>query len=260
MSQFLGVFRHEFNMSIRRIGLWIAYGLLFLFLGISFFSPSPVDGSRMVIPAVEAWEYGGQMVMMFNMFLPLAGGILAADRMQRDERLRVRELQRSTPLTRGAYVLGKYFGVLSSLLLPVLGWTVVCGLLSTVLLQAPIGYTGITLLAFAAAVVPAYAFVVAFSLACPLVMPVRIYQILFTGYWFWGNYINPEVLPTLNGTLLSVNGRFAIEAFFGNFVDIPGAPTYTTQQAWANLLVIGLCILAALTILDRYLAWRARTA
>lgn len=260
MSQLLGIFRHEFGMSIRRKGLWIAYGLLFLLYGIVIFSPSPVDGSMMIIPEEESRAYAGQLVMMFNMFMPLVGGILAADRMQRDVRLQIRELQLSTPAGRAAYILGKYFGVLFSLLLPVLIWIVLSGLLASLILQAPLGFTGLCLAAFAAATIPAFAFVVAFSLACPLIMPVRIYQILFTGYWFWGNYLNPDVFPTLNQTLLTPGGRFVIEAFFGDFTGTSDGKLFTPLMAWANLAVLGLCILAVLLVLDRYLARQARKA
>ena len=259
MSRFLGLVRHEFGMSVRRPGLWIAYGLLSLFYGIVFFTPSP-GGDVFVIPRDEIWVYAGQVIMMINMLFPLAGGILAADRMQRDFRLGVRELQDSTPLGRTAYILGKYLGVLASVLLPMLAWTILIGLLSIPLAQAPIGFLGTLLLAFLAASVPACAFVVAFSLACPLVMPLRLYQILFTGYWFWANYLSPNVFPTLNGTLLTPNGEFVAEAFFGSFMSSPDEVLATPVQAWANLLVLGLCILAALTVLNLHLARQARRA
>jgi hypothetical protein len=42
-----------------------------------------------------------------------------------------------------------------------------------------------------------------------------VYQVLFTGYWFWGNFLNPAALPTLNGTVLTPSGAFAAYAFFG---------------------------------------------
>jgi ABC-2 type transport system permease protein len=259
MSRFLGLVRHEFGMSIRRPGLWIAYGLLGLFYGIVFFTPSP-EGDVFLIPPNETWTYAGQVIMMFNMLWPLAGGILAADRMQRDFRLGVRELQDSTPLGRTAYILGKYFGVLFSVLVPMLVWTILIGLLAIPLAQAPLSFLGALLAAFLAASVPACAFVVAFSLACPLVMPLRLYQILFTGYWFWANYMSPNVFPTLNGTLLTPNGEFVTEAFFGTFMSSPDEVLASPAQAWANLLVLGLCIAAALTLLKLYLARQARRA
>jgi ABC-2 type transport system permease protein len=259
VSQFLGVMRHEFGMSLRRPGMWIAYGLLSVFYAVVFFTPSP-GGDVFVIPAGEAWPYAGQVMSMFNMLMPLAGGILAADRIQRDFQLRVRELQQSTPLSLPAYVLGKYCGVLLSVLLPTFAWTVLVSILAIPLAGASLDFLGAMLVAFLAVSVPAYAFVVAFSLACPLVMPLRVYQILFTGYWFWANYLNPEIFPTLNGTLLTPGGKFIVEAFFGSFTLASGEALATSAQAWANLLVLGLCIVAVLTVLNLYLARQARQA
>src|SRR6185436_5849652 len=77
--------------------------------------------------------------------------------------------------------------------------------------------------AFAAITVPAFAFVVAFSIACPLFMPVPVYQVLFTGYWFWANFVPPALFPTLNGTLVTPSGIFALQGLFGG----PVSPALT---------------------------------
>jgi hypothetical protein len=114
--------------------------------------------------------------------------------------------------------------------------------------------------AFLAITVPAFAFVVAFSLACPMVMPLSIYQILFTGYWFWANFIPPKLFPTLNGTLLTPSGMFAQQVFFGGHLSLKGAVHHTPADAVANLAVLGLCSAAALFLLDRYLGHLARRA
>ena len=109
---------------------------------------------------------------------------------------------------------------------------------------------------------PAFAFVVAFSLSCPMVMPPSIYQILFTGYWFWANFIPPKLFPTLNGTLLTPSGMFAQQGFFGGPVSkaLEGAARYSAADAVANLSVLGLCGAAALVLLDLYLGRVARRA
>jgi hypothetical protein len=188
------------------------------------------------------------------------GGILAADRIQRDFKQNVRELQNSTPVRHSIYILGKYFGVLASILLPMLIWVLLASLGALVFAEATVGFMLPMLLAFFSMSVPACAFVVAFSLVCPLVMPVRVYQILFTGYWFWGNYLNPEIFPTINGTLLTPGGRFVLEAFFGVFSRSDDFIPYTPAEAGLNLLVLGLCIIAVLFALDRYLLRQSRKA
>src|SRR5512138_2191805 len=105
--------RHEFNMSIRRSGLCISYTLLGLFYLITNLTPG-LDGSEDIIRPDQVWYEAGHIVFMFNIFMPLLAGILAADRMQRDGRSGVRELQRSTPLSTSAYILAKFVGVLLS--------------------------------------------------------------------------------------------------------------------------------------------------
>jgi hypothetical protein len=182
----------------------------------------------------------------------VVAGILSADRMRRDVRLGLRELQESTLLSRPVYVLAKYLAALAACLFPLFLWVIAIPAVMTatgraaadILLAVPVAFLAIT--------VPAFAFVVAFSLACPMVMPSSVYQILFTGYWFWANFIPPKLFPTLNGTLLTPSGIFALQAFFGE----PGR--YTKADAVLNLAVLGLCIAAVLLLLERLLQRQAQ--
>jgi ABC-2 type transport system permease protein len=257
MTQLFGVFCHEFGMSLRRPGLWVAYGLIFTFYTISTMYPSPA-GETLRLADDQLWQYAGRMGYVFNLFLPVVAGILASDRMQRDFKNGVRELQASAPFTEATYVIGKYFGVLCAALLPVLGWVWLLTGLFVFNGNASLKFLPAMTASFFAILLPAFAFVTAFSLACPLVMPLRVYQILFTGYWFWGNYINPKVFPTLNGTLLTPGGMHAFQGYFGGF---PGSTAeYTAADATMNLIVLGLCIVAALVMLQQYLQWQARRA
>ncbi len=209
MFAFWSVFRYEFLMSIRRKGLWLAYGLLFIFYIVSIvMDRGSVENVTMSIK--ELWTNSALFAFMFNILLPVVGGISAADRLIRDRNLRVDELLTSTALTNREYLAGKYFGVLASLLLPVFIFQIALRIY-TLFLGVPFILLGMTVVCFFAITVPAYAFITAFSLACPLVMPVRVYQVLFTGYWFWGNFLSPNVFPTLSGTLLQPGGKVAME-------------------------------------------------
>jgi ABC-2 type transport system permease protein len=118
------------------------------------------------------------------------------------------------------------------------------------------------LLAFLSIAVPSHAFVVAFSLACPLVMPLRVYQVLFTGYWFWGNLLSPQAFPTISDTVLNAVGQYPLQAFFGKYTDsthkVVGG--FTVPEAITNLLVLAACIVATLFVLDRYLRWQEHRA
>ena len=264
MRTFAGILRHEIGMSLRRKALWIAYGLLFLFHTVLLFAPPPL-GERIkgeVIAKEEIWQVAGHFLLACNVFFPVVAGILSADRVRRDFGLGLRELQDSTPLNRHVYVLTKYFGALGATLLPlflwVLGITAVMVLTGhahgDLLLAVPVAFLAIT--------VPAFAFVVAFSLVCPMVMPLSIYQILFTGYWFWANFIPPKLFPTLNGTLLTPGGLFAQQGFFGGPIakTLAGGVQHTAADAVANLAVLGLLSAAALFLLDQRLRHLARHA
>lgn len=251
-------------MSLRRKGLWIAYGLLFVFHTVLLFTPPPigemVEGE--VIAKPEVWQVAGRFLLACNVFFPVVAGILSSDRVRRDFRLGVRELQDSTPLSRHTYVLAKYLGSLASSLFPLFLWVMGIAAVLTILGRSHASMLYAVPVAFLAITVPAFAFVVAFSLACPMVMPLSIYQILFTGYWFWANFIPPQLFPTLNGTLLTPSGMFAQQGFFGGRLSeaLTGAAQHTPADAAANLAVLGLCSAAVLFLLDHYLGHLARRA
>lgn len=263
MLGFFGVFRHEFNMSIRRKGLWIAYGLLFTFYCTVLFAPMPLGemSVRGIMSDAEVWQYAGLLMYLFNIFVPVAGGVLAADRLQRDFDGGIHELQESSPLSRMKYILGKYFGVLASTLLPIFLVTTAISIWVVIRSIGPAQMLFTMPIAFLMITVPAFAFVVAFSLALPLIMPLRIYQILFTGYWFWANTFKLEGLPTINGTLLTAAGLHAFHGIFGGIPDVPGQfPQYTSIDAILNLLVLSICILICYLSVTRYLTYQSRRA
>jgi ABC-type transport system involved in multi-copper enzyme maturation permease subunit len=257
VSQFFGVTRHEFNMSIRRPGFWVAYILIGLFYFVSTPLTSSIDS---IVHPNQIWPMAGHIVFMFNIILPLLAGILAADRMQRDFHNGVRELQRSTPLSIPMYVLAKYLGVLASVLMPMFLSVAFTGIALVIKGLAPLSFLWPLLLAFFSITVPSHAFVVAFSLACPLVMPLRVYQVLFTGYWFWGNLISPLAFPTISETVLNAVGQYPLQAFFGMYNDSANkvAEGYTPPEAVLNLIVLMVCITSALFVLSSYLRWQER--
>ncbi len=257
VSQFWGLLGHEFNMSVRRKGLWIAYLMIIVFFGILIRDGGLADMYSDGTP----WQEAGETVYLFNILAPLIGGILAADRMQRDYQMGVRELQTSTLLSQPTYILAKYAGVLLSVFLPMFVWVLGLSIFAVAMGYIGPGMIGGVLAALAVIAIPSFAFVVAFSLACPLIMPLRLYQILFTGYWFWGNFINDAAFPTISGTLLNASGMYAQQVFFaGGMSHVARINPHTPLEAWSNILILGLSAAAALFALNRYLAWQSRRA
>jgi hypothetical protein len=100
--------------------------------------------------------------------------------------------------------------------------------------------------------------VAAFSVSCPAVLWVPLYQFLFVGYWFWGTLLSPEGgIPTLSGTWLNPRGEVAANGFFGART-LYANGSYAWEGAASIALLLGLGILA-LFVARRYLGWqRAR--
>lgn len=264
MRRFVQLLEHEFRMSIRRLSLWLAYGSLFVFYSVVLFAPPPLGEMTPgeTISRGEVWSVAGRFMVALNVYFPVAVGLLTTDRLQRDFRLGLRELQASTPLGLPSYLAAKYLGVLASFLLPLFAWVIGVVTVMVMIGHAPVDLLLASPVAFLAITVPAFAFVAAFSLACPLAMPQSVYQILFTGYWFWANFIPPQVFPTLNGTLLTPSGIFALQGFFGGQTlrTSSDALLYTSGDAILNLAVLAGSSLLALVLLERYLALRERRA
>ncbi len=256
MLQFLGLIRYEYGMTVRRWGMWIAFGVLYVLYGFRFLAP----GEPFIERGADLWQTAGWIVFGTNLFMPLVGGIVAADRLYRDYRLGVRELQRSAPLGDWTYLTAKYLGVVAGVLTPVVVFIGAVGIISIVAYNAPIDLLPMLLVATLMLSVPAFAFVTVFSLACPLVMPVRVYQVLFTGYWFWGNFLSPKVIPNLSDTLLTPGGMWVFQGFFGGFVGIGPEPSHTPAAAVLNLAILAACIVATFVALRQFMSWQARRA
>jgi hypothetical protein len=250
VSQFFNLVRKEFTMSSKRISFWIVSFVLFAFYCAVEIVPF-FDGTTEIIPVDQIWQTASLTVFKLNLFFPLVGGILVADRLVRDHRLGVVELQQSAPIRLTSSVLAKYLGVLASLLLPEFITVVAVAIIPIAGGLTGWAYLGAVLVSSLAISLPAMIFVTAFSLACPMVMPVRVYQVLFTGYWFWGNFLSPEVFPTVSQTLLNVAGIYPLQGFFGGTVG-PGI-TYTALQGTLNILILLGMSAAMLTLLNVFL-------
>ena len=249
----IGATIYEFKMQLRRRALWITFLLFGLALVLSRLTLTPwgpYSGDLPVPHLLANWSLSVQFLH------PVAFGILLADRLPRDPRTRVSELLDTLPASHGARFLGKYLGATLATLLPVL-LTWAAGIAYIAADRGAPGTVLSGLGAFAAINLPGLLFVAAFSVACPVVLWVPLYQFLFVGYWFWGNLIPTSptgtTMPTLSHTLLTPLGEYAANGFFGTE---QASVRATAWEAAASVsLLLGLAALALLCA-HRYLRWQ----
>ena len=254
LSVFAGAFCYEFRMQIRRRSLWITICLLGLFIVLFM---SRVPGMYEILAHLGNYPLLQTLVQwtsILNRLLPIGVGVILADRLPRDRRSRVDELFHSLPAPLSARLAGKYFGSLFATLVPVLVfYGIGVGFIAWQthnILAIPLA-----LVTFAAIMLPGFLFVAAFSLACPAILWVPLYQFLFICYWFWGNELGANTgIPTISETILTPIGKYAIHGFFG----IPGYINATPMQATESvLLLIGLGAFA-MFMLWAYLRWTGK--
>jgi len=234
----LGVFRYEFRMQIRRPTLWLAFLVVGIIFGIGIGLIEYIVNGRH-----ETWfSQVVQLTNNVNTLFPLYVGVLLADRLARDRQTRVAELFYTVPTRLSTRLLGKYLGCTSATLIPMLLFYCIGigGILyqSHNLLVIPLAVE-----TFAAVVLPGILFISAFSLACPTIMWVPLYQFLFVGYWFWGNILSPrQGIPTLSTTILTPHGGYMTVGFFGGHVGTIASAT-PLQGVESILLLVGIAAL-----------------
>jgi hypothetical protein len=247
---FTGALRYEFRMQIHRGSVWITYlcfaAVLFALLAGQDWLHNAKTTS---IDDFTSWT------LIMNLFLPITVGVLLADRLPRDKKTRVDELLNTLPGKLGARVFGKYLGSTLATLVPVF---IIYSLgLGYILYFKPHDIQALALVPalFVAVVLPGTLFVAAFSIACPAIMWVPLYQFLFIGYWFWGNLLPPgRGIPTLSNTILTPLGDNMLAGFFGESGLLIKHAT-VLQGIESILLLLGLAAFA-LFVLWRYLLWQ----
>jgi ABC-type transport system involved in multi-copper enzyme maturation permease subunit len=249
LSAAAGAARYEFRMQVRRRAVWITICAFALTLSIMAHAPWRLPEGMPTAQVVANWS----MVVQF--LLPVAVGVLLADRLPRDRRTRTSELLETLPASPGGRFLGKYLGSTLATLVPLL-LLYVAGLGYIAVSRADPAAFPLGLLAFSAINLPGLLFVAAFSLACPAVLWAPLYQVLFVGYWFWGNLIPRGFdIPSLSGTLLTPLGEYMANGFFGI------AQTTVRATAWEAVASATLLLgLAAVALLGAHWLLRPRAA
>ncbi len=254
MREMLGVLRYEYLMQIRRWGLWI--GPVVLTGLIYFFEAQSLLRSQQS-SSQQPWLVAINLAAPLNIFAPVAAGILVADRFPRDFRLGTHEVLKVALPSSRPLVIGKYLGSLLAVFTPAVLTMLVMLVFLALRLQMGALFWMAPLVALGT-VIPAWLFFVAWSLVFPLALPLRLYQVLFAGFWLWATAIPPTRLPTINWTILSLQGDYVDHAFFNDTGDMYAHFHPPAEPGWAlvNLgLTVGLALLALL-LTPRVLRWR----
>ncbi len=207
----LGTARNEYRMLVRRWPLWCLPAAVVAILlatggfGFNAASSDPSAVARLV----------GQQAIGVNLLVLVVIGALLADRWVRDRQLGVEELLFATAASPVSRLWGKYLGVLGAAASPLLlVWALLAARLA--IHYGDLSVAGTAALAYLVLVLPGLAFVAAFGLVVPRLLGVRLYQVLFIGYWFWGNLVPRHVMPTLSGTWLTPVGKYADAGLFAH--------------------------------------------
>lgn len=256
LSAFLGVFRYEFLMQVRRRALWITFTVVFLLFSLFFVASDILKdvpaflAQTSLVTVIVFWT------LYINTYLPICVGVLLADRLPRDHRIKVDELLTTTSVGLNVRLLGKYLGAMTATLMPMVLFYIIGAVYITVLSQN-IMTIPIAVVTFLAIVIPGMLFISAFSIACPAVIKVPIYQFLFIGYWLWGNifWFRPEI-PTLGRTIIAPIGIFMAFGLFGHAGFDTRGLHITPALGLASIAVLVGTALLVMLALTRYLQWQ----
>ena len=247
-----GSLMYEFRMQIRRRSVW----LVFLTLGLFFTQFHQPWYRPLSTPASAAIVYWTGIVQSF---LAVAFGILVADRLRRDRQTKVEELLNTLPGTTGARMFGKYLGSTLATLIPMLA-VYVAGVAYILARWHAVQALPVALAAFAAIALPGILFISACSIACPAIMWVPLYQILFVGYWFWGNLLPGVGIPTLSTTILTPVGSAICTGLFNQNklegVCSPGIQGVTALQGVESIALLLCLAIVVMFALSGYLRWQ----
>ncbi len=247
-----GSLMYEFRMQIRRRSVWLVFIAMGLFFT-QFHQPWNRPLSTSASDAIIYWTGTVQS------FLAVAFGIVMADRLRRDRQTKVDELLNTLPGTVGGRMFGKYLGSTLATLIPMLA-VYAAGVVYILARWHTLQALPLALAAFAAIALPGILFIAACSIAFPAIMWVPLYQILFVGYWFWGNLLPGVGIPTLSATILTPVGSAICTGFFNQHglegVCSPGIQGVTALQGIESIvLLLGLAIVV-MAALSGYLRWQ----
>ncbi len=267
MTAFAATLRYELLMQLRKPTVWIAtlapfalYTALILF-GLE---RGGLDQIRHDTDP-KVW-----MILVLGSFtspLTIVSGMVLADRLARDRKLRVSPVLDVTPASRTARLAGKHLGACAATAVPPLLIYLAVSVGFAVWRSRP-GALFWGPMTYLLMLLPALLVAGALALLGPQVMPVPLFRVLFVGLWLWCTVPAEKRtgVPSIAGTVLSLTLEYPQKVFFGMTQGSTGPvdgvllnvlrPTATPGTA---LLSIGLIVGLTVAILAAARALRART-
>lgn len=257
-GQIWATMRAEIAMQWRRWGLWLTFacvtGLLFLLtvpsaIFLRHLPPTSLYVRQHYTPA----DLNNLMTLGTTIYAAIFYGLIAAllvvDRVRRDQRLGMVELQRAAPQGSARYVLGKFLGNYVAVLLPTLLGYLLCALITL-----PLGWTVVLLakflLAFLLVFVPSSLAAVGLTLLLASLLPVRIVQVGFSLLWF---EINLGIgWRVLGYSIFNPSGLYVYPVFFPTPPMQYTQPGFQTSMSLALLNMAVLLLTAIVTLLLTY--------
>ncbi len=257
-GQIWATMRAEIAMQWRRWGLWLTFAcvtiLLFLLTAPSaLFLLHPPSTSLYARQHYTPTDLNNLMTdgttIYAAMFYGLAAALLVVDRVRRDQRLGMVELQRAAPQGSARYVLGKFLGNYVAVVIPTLLGYLLCALI-TLPFGWPIILVAKFLLAFLLVFVPSSLAAVGLTLLLANLLPLRVAQVGFSLLWIEFN-IGPG-WHALVFTIFNPSGLYIYPVFFPTPPMQYAEPGFQTSMSLALLNIVVLLLMAVVTLFLTY--------
>jgi ABC-type transport system involved in multi-copper enzyme maturation permease subunit len=237
--------RAELLALLRRPGVMAVIAALAAFPLLTYHHLYDGDTTRIVV----AQAY------FMNTFAPVAIGVVLADRFVRDRALGVEEVLDALPVGAAPRLWGRFLGLVVGAAIPVLAVWIVAAAHIAVVVHDPTALL-LALVAFAAGVLPGLIVVCALSMVGPVLMGIALFRVVFTVYWFWGNLVPTQLMPSPSASWFTPIGGVTLSTLF--HADL-GYPALTVTDGVASITVLTVTG-AALLVALQYLEHRRRAA
>jgi ABC-type Na+ efflux pump permease subunit len=215
-------------MQLRKPAIWIATALPFALYALFAVLGSDSTGLQRYRYETSPKVWMVDALGWFTPVLPMIFGIVLADRLVRDRKLRVAELLDAYPANPGARFVGKYLGACTATAVPVALLYVLVALAFMVWRGQPAAlWWGLT--TFVTVVLPLLLLAGSLSFLGPQLMPTPLFRVLIVALFFWAGVTEVESeFPSFAGTVFSLTMDYPLGVFFGS-------PNATTGPAGVAL-------------------------